>query len=220
MEIFISFFGDFTEPFEGNFYTMELPVDGGIVEFWPVVDQFHKVLNILKIQFPQMTCEFTSWFDYITSVLIKLSDAEECLSQEANTIKDFMKTKDILLIHPAQHLCSPYSYLFSHVRCNNTYSGYPIHTAPSSNYDPNDPSAIEEQLALQMQMDLISKHAPYVKLFPRASLLVDGVGAEHRFAVGGSLEKGLLTAVDELLWADQPDDAGHCCSKHQSNVFP
>ncbi|KAG0700763.1 hypothetical protein DFH29DRAFT_876339 [Suillus ampliporus] len=38
----------------------------------------------------------------------------------------------------AQHLCSPYSCLFWHIRHNNTYSGYPIHTAPSSNYDPND----------------------------------------------------------------------------------
>ncbi|KAG2144552.1 hypothetical protein DEU56DRAFT_910482 [Suillus clintonianus] len=81
--------------------------------------------------------------------------------------------KSSMILTPALHLCSPYSYPFSQVRCNNTYSGYPIHTAPSSNYNPNDPSAIEEQLALQMQMDPISKHAPYTKLFPRASVLID-----------------------------------------------
>ncbi|KAG2353917.1 hypothetical protein BDR07DRAFT_1495396 [Suillus spraguei] len=50
------------------------------------------------IQLPRMTCEFTPWFDYIAGVLIELSDAEECASREADTIKDFTKTKDILLI--------------------------------------------------------------------------------------------------------------------------
>jgi len=43
-------------------------------------------------------CEFTAWFDYITNVLVKLSNAEECASREANTVKDFMKTKDTLLV--------------------------------------------------------------------------------------------------------------------------
>ncbi|KAH7881846.1 hypothetical protein F5I97DRAFT_2069387 [Phlebopus sp. FC_14] len=53
---------------------------------------------------------------------------------------------------PAPPVGSPYPYPFSHVRRNNSYSTYPIHPAPSSNYDPNHPSVIEEQLALQMQM--------------------------------------------------------------------
>ncbi|KAG0697111.1 hypothetical protein DFH29DRAFT_984406 [Suillus ampliporus] len=60
---------------------------------------------------------------------------------------------------PAPPVGSPYPYPFSHVRRNNTYSAYPIHTAPSSNYDPNHPSVIEEQLALQMQMYALNNHA-------------------------------------------------------------
>ncbi|KAG2053768.1 hypothetical protein BDR06DRAFT_885301 [Suillus hirtellus] len=60
---------------------------------------------------------------------------------------------------PAPPVGSPYPYPFSHVRRNNVYSTYPIHTAPSSNYDPNHPSVIEEQLALQMQMYALNNHA-------------------------------------------------------------
>lgn len=60
---------------------------------------------------------------------------------------------------PAPPVGSPYPYPFSHVRRNNAYSAYPIHTAPSSNYDPNHPSAIEEQFALQMQMYALNNHA-------------------------------------------------------------
>lgn len=60
---------------------------------------------------------------------------------------------------PAPPVGSPYPYPFSHVRRNNTYSGYPVHTAPSSNYDPNHPSVIEEQLALQMQMYALNNNA-------------------------------------------------------------
>lgn len=60
---------------------------------------------------------------------------------------------------PAPPVGSPYPYPFSHVRRNNTYSAYPVHTAPSSNYDPNHPSVIEEQLALQMQMYALNNHA-------------------------------------------------------------
>ncbi|KAG2038262.1 hypothetical protein BDR03DRAFT_933652 [Suillus americanus] len=60
---------------------------------------------------------------------------------------------------PAPPVGSPYPYPFSHVRRNNVYSTYPIHTAPSSNYDPNHPSAIEEQFALQMQMYALNNHA-------------------------------------------------------------
>jgi hypothetical protein len=60
---------------------------------------------------------------------------------------------------PAPPVGSPYPFPFSHVRRNNTYSAYPIHTAPSSNYDPNHPSVIEEQLALQMQMYALNNHA-------------------------------------------------------------
>lgn len=60
---------------------------------------------------------------------------------------------------PAPPVGSPYPYPFSHVRRNNAYSTYPIHPAPSSNYDPNHPSVIEEQLALQMQMYALNNHA-------------------------------------------------------------
>ncbi|KAF9224583.1 hypothetical protein BS17DRAFT_808244 [Gyrodon lividus] len=60
---------------------------------------------------------------------------------------------------PAPHAGSPYPYPFTHVPRNRAYSGYPIHTAPSSNYDPNHPSVIEEQLALQMQMYALNNNA-------------------------------------------------------------
>jgi hypothetical protein len=54
------------------------------------MDQLHKVLNILEVQFPWAACEFTAWSDYITSVLVEPSNAEECASREADTVKDFM----------------------------------------------------------------------------------------------------------------------------------
>ncbi|KAH7922877.1 hypothetical protein BV22DRAFT_1016446 [Leucogyrophana mollusca] len=60
---------------------------------------------------------------------------------------------------PAPPVGSPYPFPFSHVRRSNTYSGYPTQPAPSSNYDPNHPSVIEEQLALQMQMYALNNHA-------------------------------------------------------------
>ncbi|KAG2126268.1 hypothetical protein DEU56DRAFT_822541 [Suillus clintonianus] len=60
---------------------------------------------------------------------------------------------------PAPPVGSPYPYPFSHVRRNNTYCGCPIHTAPSSNYDPNHPSVTEGQLALQIQMHALNNHA-------------------------------------------------------------
>ncbi|KAF8120714.1 hypothetical protein EV363DRAFT_1368461 [Boletus edulis] len=58
---------------------------------------------------------------------------------------------------PAPHVGSPYPYPFTHVRRNP----YPVHTVPtpSSNYDPNHPSVIEEQLALQMQMYALNNNA-------------------------------------------------------------
>ena len=59
---------------------------------------------------------------------------------------------------PAPPVGSPYPYPFTHVRRNQ----YPVHavpTAPSSNYDPNHPSVIEEQLALQMQMYALNNNA-------------------------------------------------------------
>jgi len=52
-----------------------------------------------------------------------------------------------------------YPYPFSHVLRNNTYSAYPVHTAPFSIYDPNHPSIIKEQLAPQMQMYALNNHA-------------------------------------------------------------
>jgi hypothetical protein len=61
--------------------------------------------------------------------------------------------------NPAPPVGSPSPYPFSHVRRNNAYSTYPIHPAPSSNYASNHPSAIEEQLALQMQMYALNNHA-------------------------------------------------------------
>ncbi|KAH0839334.1 hypothetical protein J3R83DRAFT_16 [Lanmaoa asiatica] len=59
---------------------------------------------------------------------------------------------------PAPPVGSPYPYPFTHVHRNR----YPVHavpTAPSSNYDPNHPSVIEEQLALQMQMYALNNNA-------------------------------------------------------------
>jgi hypothetical protein len=61
--------------------------------------------------------------------------------------------------NPAPPVGSPSPYPFSLVRRNNAYSTYPIHPAPSSNYASNHPSAIEEQLALQMQMYALNNHA-------------------------------------------------------------
>ncbi|KAI0820703.1 hypothetical protein BC628DRAFT_1329807 [Trametes gibbosa] len=51
-------------------------------------------------------------------------------------------------IEPRQ-IGSPYPYPFTHIR-RSTLSG-PL-PAPSTNYDPNNPAVIREQLALQMQM--------------------------------------------------------------------
>ncbi|KAF8838671.1 hypothetical protein BDN67DRAFT_906954 [Paxillus ammoniavirescens] len=58
------------------------------------------------------------------------------------------------------HAGSPYPYPFTHVPRSRSYSAHPINTAPSSNYDPNHPSVIEEQLALQMQMYALNNNAP------------------------------------------------------------
>ncbi|KAF9236902.1 hypothetical protein BU15DRAFT_49464 [Melanogaster broomeanus] len=60
---------------------------------------------------------------------------------------------------PAPHVGSPYPFPFTHVPRHRPYSTNPIHTAPSSNYDPNHPSVIEEQLALQMQMYALNNNA-------------------------------------------------------------
>ena len=67
---------------------------------------------------------------------------------------------------PAPPVGSPYPYPFTHVRRSHAYAnaaaaaaaGSPI--APSSSYDPNHPSVIQEQLALQMQMYAMNNHAP------------------------------------------------------------
>ena len=59
---------------------------------------------------------------------------------------------------PAPPVGSPYPYPFTHVRRNYTVPAVP--TAPSSTYDPNHPSVIEEQLALQMQMYALNNNAP------------------------------------------------------------
>ena len=59
---------------------------------------------------------------------------------------------------PAPPVGSPYPYPFTHVR-RNPYPAHVIPTAPSSNYDPNHPSVIEEQLALQMQMYALNNNA-------------------------------------------------------------
>lgn len=59
---------------------------------------------------------------------------------------------------PAPPVGSPYPYPFTHVH----RTPYPVHavpTAPSSSYDPNHPSVIEEQLALQMQMYALNNNA-------------------------------------------------------------
>jgi hypothetical protein len=53
---------------------------------------------------------------------------------------------------------SPYPYPFSHVRRTHSYSGNPSHPPPSSNYDPNHPSVVQEQLALQWQMYALNNH--------------------------------------------------------------
>ena len=66
---------------------------------------------------------------------------------------------------PAPPIGSPYPYPFTHVRRSHAYaaaaaaaSASPI--AASSSYDPNHPSVIQEQLALQMQMYAMNNHAP------------------------------------------------------------
>jgi hypothetical protein len=53
---------------------------------------------------------------------------------------------------PVPPVGSPYPFPFSHVRRPLAYSGSANRLAPSSNYDPNHPSAIQEQLALQLQV--------------------------------------------------------------------
>ncbi|KAI0771681.1 hypothetical protein BD413DRAFT_604432 [Trametes elegans] len=52
-------------------------------------------------------------------------------------------------IEPRQ-IGSPYPYPFTHIR-RSTVSG-PMAATPSTNYDPNNPAVIREQLALQMQI--------------------------------------------------------------------
>ena len=59
---------------------------------------------------------------------------------------------------PAPPVGSPYPYPFTHVRRSRAYAASPI--AASSSYDPNHPSVIQEQLALQMQMYARNNHAP------------------------------------------------------------
>lgn len=59
---------------------------------------------------------------------------------------------------PAPPVGSPYPYPFTHVR-RNPYPVHAVPTAPSTNYDPNHPSVIEEQLALQMQMYALNNNA-------------------------------------------------------------
>ena len=59
---------------------------------------------------------------------------------------------------PAPPVGSPYPYPFTHLR-RNPYPVHTVPTAPSSNYDPNHPSVIEEQLALQMQMYALNNNA-------------------------------------------------------------
>ncbi|KAG9308741.1 hypothetical protein JVU11DRAFT_10114 [Chiua virens] len=59
---------------------------------------------------------------------------------------------------PAPPVGSPYPYPFTHVH-RNTYPVHAVPTAPTSAYDPNHPSVIEEQLALQMQMYALNNNA-------------------------------------------------------------
>lgn len=59
---------------------------------------------------------------------------------------------------PAPPVGSPYPYPFTHVRRAHAYPASPL--GASSNYDPNHPSVIQEQLALQMQMYALNNHAP------------------------------------------------------------
>jgi hypothetical protein len=49
------------------------------------------------------------------------------------------------------HPGSPYPYPFSHVRRMYNYAGTPNLTQSPSDYDPNHPAAIQEQLAMQFQ---------------------------------------------------------------------
>jgi len=60
---------------------------------------------------------------------------------------------------PAPPVGSPYPYPFTHVRRSRAYAASPT-VAASSSYDPNHPSVIQEQLALQMQMYALNNHAP------------------------------------------------------------
>lgn len=59
---------------------------------------------------------------------------------------------------PVQPVGSPYPFPFSHVRRSNPYSGPQHRQGPSSNYDPNHPSVIQEQLALQWQMYAVNNN--------------------------------------------------------------
>ena len=59
---------------------------------------------------------------------------------------------------PAPPVGSPYPYPFTHVRRLHAYAPSPI--GEGSTYDPNHPSAIQEQLAMQMQMYALNNHVP------------------------------------------------------------
>ena len=59
---------------------------------------------------------------------------------------------------PAPPVGSPYPYPFTHVRRTQAYAPSPI--GDGSMYDPNHPSAIQEQLAMQMQMYALNNHVP------------------------------------------------------------
>lgn len=61
---------------------------------------------------------------------------------------------------PAPPMGSPYPYPFTHVRRSNTYSGHPNRPPISSNYDPNHPSVIQEQLARQWQVYAQNNQGP------------------------------------------------------------
>lgn len=59
---------------------------------------------------------------------------------------------------PAPPIGSPYPYPFTHVRRSHAYPASPL--AASSSYDPNHPSVIQQELALQMQMYAMNNNAP------------------------------------------------------------
>jgi hypothetical protein len=76
---------------------------------------------------------------------------------------------------PAPPVGSPYPYPFTHVRRTHAYAASPI--GPSSSYDPNHPSVIQEQLALQMQMYALNNHVPVSESnFSPASTPYPGAG--------------------------------------------